>query len=204
MRTYGGHFWKPRFADSSSHVCYFDLLLLRQKMSLSWDIRWPRVQPVPALCWLPEEALSKGKLSPQIWRLSLDCFPTDVPIPVGSGWRLERSNNGDNHLAAGWVDGRESSPKSAVLQFLSCKCRRSVLPCRWLLLFSQWLKCTDLCRLKEYQNRPEEVKDLPDLNCTDDESDDDWDRTKLRIRTDEDFLCLVCYLLCTVIGIYTW
>ena len=25
--TYRGHFWKPRFANSSSHVCYFDLLL---------------------------------------------------------------------------------------------------------------------------------------------------------------------------------
>ena len=36
----------------------------------------------------------------------------------------------------------------------------------------QWLNCTDLCRLKEYQNRPEEAKDPPDLNCTDDESDD--------------------------------
>ena len=24
--TYGGHFWKPRFADLSLHVCYFDLI----------------------------------------------------------------------------------------------------------------------------------------------------------------------------------
>ena len=69
-----------------------------------------------------------------------------------------------------WMDGNRA--QTALLFYRFYRASVDALSCPAAdCCFLQWLKCTDLCRLKEYQNRPEEAKDPPDLNCTDDESD---------------------------------
>ena len=72
-----------------------------------------------------------------------------------------------------WMNG-DPAPK-AVLELLSCKCTRSCkLPgCSCM---QNGLKCTDMCRLKECQNRPVEETNLQQvIECVVDDEEEDED-----------------------------
>ena len=60
-----------------------------------------------------------------------------------------------------------------LLEFLSCSCARSCkLPtCSCL---ANGLKCTDMCRLRDCNNRAEE-EEILDEECSNDVKDDDYD-----------------------------
>ena len=108
----------------------------------------------------------------RVWRESLTGCP-EVPSPVGSGWCLEIEEDGTENLGIDWMNG-DPAPK-AVLELLSCKCTRSCkLPgCSCM---QNGLKCTDMCRLKECQNRPVEEANLQQvIECVVDDEEEDED-----------------------------
>ena len=81
-----------------------------------------------------------------VWRRSLERCP-DIPSPVGSGW-------------CALTMGDQPAPQ-AVLEVLSCQCSRSCkLPsCSCIV---NGLKCTDMCRLQDCTNKPEDDNDAED------------------------------------------
>ena len=85
-----------------------------------------------------------------IWRRSLQSSP-QIPLPIGSGWSLK-----DGKLTVDWMS-REPAPK-AVLEFLSCQCKR-VCQLPSCTCLANGLHCTDICRLQECTNQPEEATD---------------------------------------------
>ena len=96
-----------------------------------------------------------------IWKRSLRRCP-EIPSPLGCGWCTE-----DGRLAIDWMGGLPA-PK-AVLELLSCQCSRSFkLPSCFCM--ANGLKCTDLCRLRDCNNRCDDDDVVPD-----DEDDDDHD-----------------------------
>jgi len=98
-----------------------------------------------------------------IWRRSLQSCP-QVPSPVGHGWVEE-----DGNLSIKWMSG-EPAP-AVLLEFLSCSCPRSCkLPTCTCL--TNGLKCTDMCRLRDCNNRAEEEEILDD-ECSDEVDDDE-------------------------------
>ena len=98
-----------------------------------------------------------------IWRRSLQSCP-QVPSPVGHGWVEE-----DGNLSIKWMCG-EPAP-AVLLEFLSCSCARSCkLPTCTCL--ANGLKCTDMCRLRDCNNRAEEEEILDD-ECSNDVDDDE-------------------------------
>ena len=103
---------------------------------------------------------SRANFQAAIWKRSLQsCQGT--PIPIGSGWR----EDGD-HFAIDWMSG-EPAP-TAVLELLSCSRTRSCqLPtCSCL---ANGLKCTDVCKLLDCDNRCEDSIE----EFTSDDSDED-------------------------------
>ena len=87
---------------------------------------------------------SRSNFQAAIWKRSLQsCQGT--PTPIGSGWRKD----GD-HFAIDWMSG-DPTP-SAVLELLSCSCTRS---CQLLTrnCLANGLKCIDVCRLLECDNK---------------------------------------------------
>ena len=99
-----------------------------------------------------------------IWRRSLQCSP-QIPSPIGSGWCLK-----DGKLTIDWMNG-EPAPK-AVLELLSCQCKR-VCQLPSCTCLANGLHCTDMCRLRECTNQPEEAAedlttDDSDIECEDD------------------------------------
>lgn len=97
-----------------------------------------------------------------VWR-SLQSCP-QVPSPIGHGWVEE-----DGNLSIKWVSG-EPAP-AAPPEFLSCSCARSCkLPT--CTCFTNGLKCTDMCWLRDCNNRAEEEEILED-KCSDDEEDEE-------------------------------
>ena len=112
-----------------------------------------------------------------IWRRSLENNP-QIPNPVGIGWQLEKCA-GKQHLVIDWI-GRSPAPE-AVLDLLSCKCTRSckALSCVYI---SNGLKCTDMCRLRNCDNQPQETETVEesvpyDYDDDDDDDDDNVDRS---------------------------
>ncbi|KAK3750403.1 hypothetical protein QZH41_005565 [Actinostola sp. cb2023] len=103
----------------------------------------------------------------RLWRQCLVACP-DVPSPVGLGWCQESDQDGTSRLTVDWMDG-DPAP-SAVLQLLSCKCKRSCQPSNCSCI-RNGLKCTDMCSLQDCQNRANdcEVQYVDD----DDDKDDD-------------------------------
>ena len=90
---------------------------------------------------------SRANFQAAIWKQSLQsCQGT--PTPIGSGWR-----EGGDHFAIDWMSG-DPAP-TAVLELLSCSCTRSCqLPtCSCL---ANGLKCTDVCKLLDCDNRCED------------------------------------------------
>ncbi|CAH3160564.1 unnamed protein product, partial [Porites evermanni] len=91
----------------------------------------------------------------------------DIPSPVGSGWCTE-----DGRLVIDWMGGQPAP--QAVLELLSCQCSRSCkLPsCSCIL---NGLKCTDMCRLQDCTNKPEDDNDAVSVDGDDDDAEDsDW------------------------------
>ena len=107
-----------------------------------------------------------------IWRRSLQSCP-QVPSPVGHGWVEE-----DGNLSIKWMSG-EPAP-AVLLEFLSCSCARSckVPTCTCL---ANGLKCTDMCRLRDCNNRAKEDEIIDDECSNDVEDDDDEEEEDLRI-----------------------
>ena len=99
-----------------------------------------------------------------IWRRSLQSSP-QIPLLIGSGWCLK-----DGKLTIDWMSG-EPAPK-AVLELLSCQCKR-VCQLPSCTCLANGLHCTDMCRLQECTNQPEEATedltaDASDVKCEDD------------------------------------
>ncbi|CAH3143072.1 unnamed protein product [Porites evermanni] len=99
-----------------------------------------------------------------IWRRSLENCP-EIPSPLRHGWIQD-----ENKLGIDWMSGQPAP--ATVLELLSCSCTRSCrLPnCSCL---ANGLKCTDMCRLSECDNRREEQAVTVDVDADDDESDED-------------------------------
>ena len=93
---------------------------------------------------------SRENFQAVIWKRSLQRCPL-TPTPSGSGWR----EGGDN-FAIDWMSG-DPTP-TAVLELLSCSCARSCqLPTYCCL--ENGLKCTDVWKLLDYDNRCEDSID---------------------------------------------
>lgn len=104
-----------------------------------------------------------------IWRRSLKNCP-QVPTPHDHGWVQD-----DSSLAIKWMSG-EPAP-AALLEFLSCSCTRSCAPLTCSCI-TNGLKCTDMCRLRNCENRSEEEDEEEQDPANDQEnecSDDDED-----------------------------
>ena len=102
-----------------------------------------------------------------IWRRSLQSYP-QIPTPVGHGWFQN-----DDNLAIKWMS-REPAPK-ALLEFLSCSCKKSCKP-PTCTSSSNGLKCTDMCRLGNCENRQEDNEEDKDpANDQEDEFSEDED-----------------------------
>lgn len=97
-----------------------------------------------------------------IWRRSLQASPV-IPLPIGHGWIHE-----EDSLVIKWMSG-EPAPM-AVLEFLSCTCARTCKPPNCSCI-ANGLRCTDMCRLQECDNRAEE--EVADFSDDDDETDED-------------------------------
>lgn len=95
-----------------------------------------------------------------VWRRSLQRCPA-IPSPVGFGWCSE-----DDKLVVDWMGGQPAP--QAVLELLSCQCSRSCkLPsCSCIV---NGLKCTDMCRLQDCTNRPDDDDDVLSVDDNDDE-----------------------------------
>ena len=100
-----------------------------------------------------------------VWRRCLQSDP-QVPSPVDAGWKLDE----DDNLSITWL---QSPPApAAVLELLTCSCSRScTLPSCTCLANS--LNCTDMCKLKDCDNRKEEETDEDlDMELTSRDTDD--------------------------------
>ena len=88
-----------------------------------------------------------------------------VPSPAGKGWALE-SDEGGQRLAIVWMS--ELLAPKAVIELLVCTCKRDCKSntCKCIL---NGLKCSDLCRLADCSNQPDEEDEsdidlLPDID----------------------------------------
>jgi len=87
-----------------------------------------------------------------IWQRSLMNCP-QVPTPTDHSWVQD-----DSSLAINWISG-EPAP-AALLDFLSCSCTRLCVPLTCSCI-TNGLKCTDICRLQNCENRSEEKEQAP-------------------------------------------
>ena len=99
-----------------------------------------------------------------IWRKSLQSSP-QIPLPIGSGWCLR-----DGKLTIDWMSGEPAL--TAGLELLSGQCER-VYQLPSCICVANGLHCTDMCRLQECTNQPEEARedltaDDSDVECEDD------------------------------------
>lgn len=78
----------------------------------------------------------------------------DVPSPVGHGWTLEGEEA--QRLTINWMS-RPPAPR-AVIELLSCMCRKACNDdsCECI---RNGLKCSDICRLTNCSNQPEEEEE---------------------------------------------
>ena len=99
-----------------------------------------------------------------IWRRRLKNCP-EISSPLRHGWIED-----ENKLGIDWMSGPPAT--ATVLELLPCSYTRSCrLPnCSCL---ANGLKCTDMCRLSECDNRREEQAVTVDVDADDDESDED-------------------------------
>ena len=105
-----------------------------------------------------------------IWKRSLENDP-QAPNPVGLGWQLEECA-GTQHLVIDWMGG--SPAPEAILELLSCKCTRSCKSPSCVCI-ANGLKCTDMCRLMNCDNQPQESETLEENEHYDGDDDDNED-----------------------------
>ena len=93
---------------------------------------------------------------------ALQCDPI-IPSPEGYEWTV----SAQNHLQIYWT----SLPPApdAVLNMISCACAKSKCAAGGCSCLSVHLKCTDLCKCKNYENTLDES----------DNSDDNFDEDKI-------------------------
>ena len=98
-----------------------------------------------------------------VWRRSLQKCP-EIPSLEGSGWCTE-----DGKLVVDWMGGQPAP--QAVLELLSCQCSRSCkLPsCSCIV---NGLRYTEMCRLTDCTNRPDDDDGVVSVNGDDDEGED--------------------------------
>ena len=102
-----------------------------------------------------------------IWRRSLrQSFP-QVPSPVSHGWVKE-----DGNLSIKWMNGEPAA--AVLLEFFSCSSARSCKLLTCMCLTNQWPKCTDMCRVRDCNNRAEQ-EEILDGKYPDDDVDNDDD-----------------------------
>ena len=98
-----------------------------------------------------------------IWRKCLEGNPF-IPEPEQHGWIAY-----DDELSIDWMSGKPAP--QAVLEFMSCDCTRScTVNCQCV---SNGLKCTDMCRLAECENRETVDMDEETLSDTDDNEEEE-------------------------------
>ncbi len=90
-----------------------------------------------------------------------------MPSPVGQGWKLDKQGS-DEQLVIHWMNGQPAP--QAILDLLACTCaRKCELPrCECM---ANGLKCTDMCRLPDCDNQPNQQES--------EESADDFDDDEL-------------------------
>ena len=89
-----------------------------------------------------------------IWRRSLENCP-EIPSLLRHGWIQD-----ENKLGIDWMSG-QPAPCTRSCRLPNCSC------------LANGLKCTDMCRLSECDNRREEQAVTVDVDADDDESDED-------------------------------
>lgn len=94
-----------------------------------------------------------------IWRRCLQQTPC-IPNPVGHGWKMENVD-GREQLVIKWMDGQPVP--EAVLDLLSCKCSKACVIPRCVCM-ANGLKCTDMCKLQDCDNRVTNNNDEDDNN----------------------------------------
>ena len=102
-----------------------------------------------------------------IWQRCLQQDP-QVPSPIGRGWKLEKQEQ----LVIHWMEGQPAP--QAILDLLACNCaRKCELPkCECM---ANGLKCTDMCRLPDCDNQPNQQESEESADeFDDDELDDDY------------------------------
>jgi len=100
-----------------------------------------------------------------IWRRCLEQDP-GVPSPIGRGWKIDM-DGAEKLMVVDWMDGQPAP--EAILALLACKCsRKCTLPnC---VCLANGLKCTDMCKLSDCENRSSD-----DVESTDEDDDVDAD-----------------------------
>ena len=86
-----------------------------------------------------------------VWKNALT--NNQVPGPAGYGWALESGESGQR-LDIVWMSG-SPAPK-AMIELLACTCKRVCKSntCECIL---NGLKCSDLCRVADCSNQPDEM-----------------------------------------------
>ena len=114
--------------------------------------------------------IQRANYQAAIWRHCLEPCP-EIPSPVGHGWKIE-ADSGQEQLAVVWMD--DLPAPEAVLDLLACRCptRCTAPTCKCV---ANGLKCTDMCRLKDCQNRSSEEHDIEEELVVADPDDDQDD-----------------------------
>ena len=105
-----------------------------------------------------------------VWRRCLQNKPT-VQDSKECGWKL----NKDGFLEIEWM--RTPSAPDAVLELLSCKCKRSCLlpDCACL---ANSLVCTEMCTLQICTNQRQEEEEEEEFDIEPEHSDEDYDNNE--------------------------
>ncbi|XP_034023427.1 odorant receptor 131-2-like [Thalassophryne amazonica] len=103
-----------------------------------------------------------------IWRRCLENNP-EVPSPVEHGWS-RAGQEGDLHLSVDWIS--VPTGPQAVLEFLSCPCRRDCVTQSCQCVANN-LACTDLCHARQRKNQKDDIADEDQSYSSDDDDDDD-------------------------------
>lgn len=97
-----------------------------------------------------------------------------VPSPVSRGWKIE-NEEGVEQLVVDWMDGQPAP--EAVLDLLACNCKKKCTMPKCTCIANK-LKCTDMCRLQDCGNQPQEsVSDNEEQDSAsevEDELDNDY------------------------------
>ena len=105
-----------------------------------------------------------------IWRRCLENNP-EVPSPVEHGWsRVDQ--DGDLQLSIDWSN--VSIGPQAVLEFLSCSCKRDCVTPSCQCVANN-LACTDLCHARQCKNQKDEFADKKQSYSSDEDSDEEFD-----------------------------